>query len=181
MTLDFVKVLLYSDGKEIMAEPETLNVYASMLGVEDLDYSDFVDKKPMIRWDYAEKRLESLVVRMINNAAEESYDKDELLILREFYGIRRHRLSALQIMEKYHIESIERFTGIIESAMLYLGLSRLCEPWRCLLKLALFLPAEPWRLFMRRLRSCARNKNGAELCWRRDEVLALYKWILKEV
>lgn len=181
MTLDFVKDLLYADGKEILAKPEVLNIDASMLGVEDLDYSDFVDKKSMIRWDYAEKRLEPLVVRMINHAAEVSYDKDELLILREFYGIRRHRLSALEIMTKYHIESVEKVTNIIASAMMYLGLSRLCEPWRCLLKLALFLPAEPWRLFMRRLRSCARNWGKAEYRWASDEVLALHEWILKEV
>jgi hypothetical protein len=161
MTLDFVEDLIFSGDEEISATESMMNTCAEMVGIEDFDYPESSHDMRLIRKDYVENRLEPLVLKMLNLATK-TRDKKEILILREYYGIHRHRLSTLEIRNNYRLKSLTRVYKTVEKTMKDLRYDDMLEPWQYLLIAAMFLPAEPWRLFMRRLRSCARYRDVCE-------------------
>ena len=158
MTLDFVKDLLFSDGEEISVVESMMNTCAEEVGLEDFDYPESRHDMRMIREDYVENRLEPLVLKMLDFAAK-TRDEKEILILREFYGIHRHRLTALEIRKNYRKKSVSQVLEIVEETMRSLRYDDELGPWQYLFMAAMFLPAEPWRLFMRELRWRAKHRD----------------------
>lgn len=169
MTLDFVKDLIFSGDEEISATESMMNTCAEMVGVEDFDYPESSHDMRLIRKDYVENRLEPLVLKMLDLAAK-TRNKKEILILREYYGIHRHRLSTLEIRNNYRLKSLTRVYETVEKTMKDLRYDDMLEPWQYLLIAAMFLPAEPWRLFMRELRWRAKHR---DICQTDEAVITM--------
>ena len=169
MTLDFVKDLIFSDGEEISVVESMMNTCAEEVGLEDFDYPASRDDMRMIRKDYVENRLEPLVLKMLDLAAKKRAD-EKILILREYYGIHRHRLTPIEIRKNYRKKSVFQVLEIVEETMRSLRYDDELGPWQYLLMAAMFLPAEPWRLFMRELRWCAKHR---DICQTDEAVITM--------
>ncbi|MBP5656143.1 hypothetical protein J6X15_00995 [Candidatus Saccharibacteria bacterium] len=176
MTLDFVEELIFSDGEEISVVESMMNTCAEEVGLEDFDYPESKDDMRMIRKDYVEKRLEPLVLKMLDFAAK-TRDKKEVLILREYYGIHRHRLTPLEIRKNYRKKSVFQVMEIVEEMMRSLRYDDELGPWQYLLMAAMFLPAEPWRLFMRELRWCAKHR---DICQTDEAIMTMHDIVSKK-
>lgn len=153
MTRDFVVDWLFP-GEKPSASEDMMNLCAWQLGIEDyFEYPNSGNDLRMVRKQYVENRLEPLVMEMLKLAwTRKGIEDTNILILREYYGIHRHRLSKEEIMARYQIESKNELDKIIKRNMEFLRRSAKFTPWKYLIFAAMFLPGPYWRKFKNALR-----------------------------